>query len=52
MWMPGDARDGRAELRGDEGAPVAALRGEAAVAEHVGHERGERVGDPAMLNRG
>ena len=33
------------EARGDERAPVAALRAEALVAEHVGHQRGEDVGD-------
>src|SRR5262249_56529324 len=33
--------------RGDEGAPVASLRGEASVTEDVGHEAGEGVGDLA-----
>ena len=33
-----------AQVRRHEGAPVTALRGEARVAEHVGHERGEEVG--------
>ncbi len=41
---------------GDEAAPVAALRAPALVAQHVGHQRGERVGhldDPeARLARG
>ena len=34
-----------AEPRGDERAPVAALRGEARIAEHAGHQLGEAVGD-------
>ena len=34
-----------AEARGDERAPVAALRGEAVVAEHVGHQLREAFGD-------
>ena len=33
----------RAETADDVAAPVAALGGEARVAEHVGHERGEHV---------
>src|SRR2546425_986579 len=34
-----------AEPRGDEGAPVAALGGEAAIAQDVGHQSREDVGD-------
>ena len=34
-----------AQHRGDERAPVAALRAEALVAEHVGHQLGERLRD-------
>src|SRR5690606_13857259 len=44
-----------AEDGGDEGAPVAALRAEAPVAEDVGHQLGEEVGDlddaEALLSR-
>ena len=36
---------GVAQARGDEAAPVAALRAEARVAQDVGHQLGESVGD-------
>ena len=36
---------GEPETRGDEAAPVSALRGEAPIAEDIGHEGGEGVGD-------
>ena len=39
------ARAGQAEPGRHEGAPVAALGGEAPVAEHVRHEPGEELGD-------
>jgi len=45
MWIPASRSGGQAEPRGDERAPVAALGGEATVAEHVGHQPGEDVGD-------
>ena len=35
----------RAEARGHERTPIAALGREAAIAEHVGHQRREHVGD-------
>src|SRR5262245_27596113 len=38
-------RVGEAEARGDERAPVAALRGEALVAEHVGHQPRKDIRD-------